>query len=322
MADRRDDTPIRGEIRLASIRRVSHGLGVVNIPGLSADTEFRRDLTAYLLVLPPGAVFTHVTGARLLGWHLPKLPDQVPVFAAAAGDPPRPRRAGLVCSRLVGDRDPVFCNGLPVDQPTEILLRAARDLALLDLLIMLESAMARGHVDSDRMEEVLASRRPGVRMLREAWSRASGRSESPGETILQQFHRVMGVAFEAQSKVFDAHGSLVGVVDLRVLGTPFVHEYDGAHHRAPGQQRVDLRRVRGLADAGIVRRGYGLDDLLNHAVAVMHELDRALHRPHDVRRLAVWRGLVENSLYAEAGRARILNRWCRRSGIADWRGSA
>jgi len=99
-------------------------------------------------------------------------------------------------------------------------------------------------------------------------------------------------------------------------------EYDGEHHRTKGQQRVDLRRSRALADADYLRRGYTLDDLLNHPVTVMHEIDRALDRPHDIRRLSVWRRLVENSLYSEAGRERVLNRWRRSTGLVDWRGPA
>lgn len=262
--DRHDDRPIRGEIRLAGVRRVNHGLGVIKRPGLTPDQELRRDLAAYLLVLPERAVFTHITGAWLLGWHLPHLPDQVPVFAAVAGDANRPRRQGLICSRLVGGREPTLRFGLPVDRPEEILLRAARDLALLDLLIMLESALARGDIDPKRMEQLLESRRPGVRTLREAWGRATGRCESPGETLLQQFHRVMGIPFEPQAIVHDDDGALVGVVDLRVSGTRFIHEYDGGHHRSKSQQRADLRRLRALADADYIRRGYTLDDLLNH----------------------------------------------------------
>lgn len=54
----------------------------------------------------------------------------------------------------------------------------------------------------------------------------------------------------------------------------------------------------------------------------MHEVDRALSRPHHVGRLSIWRGLVENSLYSAAGRERILNRWRRANGLIDWTGSA
>ncbi len=322
MCDEDDDPPIRGEIRLAKIRRVSHGLGVRKRLGLTREQEFRRDLRAYLEVLPSDAAFTHLTGARLLGWDLPKLPEQVPVFVAVAGDVPRPRRAGLICSRLVRAREPSMQAGLPVDRPEEILLRAARDLSLLDLLVLMESGLAKGHIDHDRMVALLDSRRPGVRMLREAWRRATGKSESPGETLLQQFHRVMKIPFEPQAEVSNDSGGLIGRVDLRIPGTPYVHEYDGPHHRSAGQHRIDLRRERALVAAGRVRKGFVLDDLLNHPVALVKEVDRALGRPSSLSRLRGWRRLVDNSLYAEAGRERIMNRWRRAQGIADWTGTA
>lgn len=309
MSDATDaDVPFRGEIRLVSQRRVSHGLGVRKRDDLTPDQEFHRDLEAYLLVLPPGAAFTHLTGAQLLGWQLPNLPEQVPVFAVVAGSGPRPRRPGLICSRRVHEPEPVYCDGLPVDRTEEILLRAARELGLLDLMVLLESALRLGHIDHDRMNELLASRRPGVRMLREAWRRATGKSESAGETVLQSFHRVMDVPFEPQAVLCDDDGVVIGRADLLVLGTLFVHEYDGAHHRRKEQQKVDLRRERGLAGSSYIRKGFTLDDLLNHPVVVMHEIDKALGRPHSLRRLRRWRQLVDNSMYSEAGRERMMNR--------------
>src|SRR4051812_41777535 len=78
---------IRGEVRLAGHRRVSHGLFLPLRAGLSDEAEFVRDLRAWQRVLPEGSVFTHVTGARLRGWVLPKLPEHVPVFAAVEGNP-------------------------------------------------------------------------------------------------------------------------------------------------------------------------------------------------------------------------------------------
>lgn len=322
MTEQTDDAPFRGEIRLAKLRRISHGLGVVKRHDLSEEEEWHRDLKAYLLVLPPGAAFTHVTGARLLGWQLPKLPEQVPVFAAVTGDAARPRRHGLICSRLVERDSPVSRHGLPVERAEEILLRAARDLSLLDLLILLESALHLGHIDRDRMDAVLASGRPGVRMLREAWRRCTGKSHSGGETVLQAFHRVMEVPVRPQFEVYDGHGQLVARADLHVLGTNQLHEYDGEHHRRKDQHKVDLRRERGITAASHVRKGFVLDDLLNHPVVVMHEIDNALGRPHDLDRLRRWRRLVDNSLYSDAGRSRVMNRWRRLGGIHDWSGSA
>jgi hypothetical protein len=50
----------------------------------------------------------------------------------------------------------------------------------------------------------------------------------------------------------------------------------------------------------------------------MHEIDRELGRPHKLARLTRWRRLVENSLYSEVGRRRVLNRWQRQMGVVDW----
>jgi hypothetical protein len=50
----------------------------------------------------------------------------------------------------------------------------------------------------------------------------------------------------------------------------------------------------------------------------MHEIDRALGRRHVASRLRRWRRLVDNSVYSEAGRQRVMNRWRRQNGIMDW----
>jgi hypothetical protein len=319
---RSDDEPIRGEVRQRGFRRVSHGLFLPERSALTAAHEFLRELRAWLLVLPPGAVFTHVTAARLLGWRLPQLPDCVPVFAAVHQGERRPRRIGLICSRLVsgGDSDQPRCcpAGLPVDEPEEVLLRAARDVGHLDLVIMIDSARALGHVCPTRMAEILKSRRPGTRALRAAYEASDPRAESSGETVLRRFHDVMEIAVESQVPLRDVQGQTIGRADLLVTGTNAVHEYDGAGHRSSHQHRSDLRRERRLAQASYTRRGFTLDDLVNHPAVSMHELDRALRRPHRARRLSAWRGMLDESMYSEAGRARVLNRWRRAMGVVDW----
>ena len=318
-----NDEPIRGEVRLAGFRRVSHGLYLPDRPHLSDDEEFRRDLRAWLCVLPDGAVFTHVTAARLRGWRLPPLPEQIPVFAAVHGQVNRVGRPGLLCSRLVvasedGAGAPATVEGLPVDTPEEILLRCARDLGHLDLVVMLDSALALGDIDRTVVERLLGSRRPGVRVLRRAYRAADERAESGGETVLRSFHIAMEIAVESQVDLRDAGGRFVGRADLLVRGTPHVHEYDGAGHRIQDRQRSDLRRERRFADTAYVRRGYTLDELLNHPAVVMHEMDMALGRSHRLERLRRWRRMVDGSLYSEAGRARVMNRWRRQMGVVDW----
>jgi hypothetical protein len=316
------DAPIRGEVRVVGFRRVGHGIFLKVLEGLTVEEEFRRDLRAWLLVLPEGAVFTHITGARLRGWSLPKLPEQTPVFAAVEGDAQRPRRPGLLCSRLRRTNQKERRHDLPVESSEEILLRASRDLGVLDVLIMLNSALRLGDIDENAMERLLLSRRPGVVVLRAAWGMATKKSESPGETVLRAFHEAIDVPTQPQEELFDDHGSSVGRGDLLVVGTNFVHEYDGEVHRDKTQHRTDLRRERGLSGTRYIRRGYTLDDLLNHPVVLMHEIDRALERPHDLRRIRRWRRMVDNSLYSDVGRQRIMNRWHRAMGVVDWSRSA
>lgn len=299
---------------------MSHGLFLPGSEGVDVDSdvEWRRELSAWQLVLPPGAAFTHLTGARLKRWQLPQLPEQVPVFAAVGRRDPRPRRSGLVSSRLERSRPAEMVEDLPVEPSEEILLRAARDLGLLDLLVLVDSARCKGAVDEQEMSEVLASRRPGVRRLRRAWELSTDRADSAGETVLRLFDVTMDVDVEPQADVYDEAGNLVAKADLRVVGTDLLHEYDGAHHRQKDQQRTDLRRGRGLAQTSYDRRGYTLDDLLNHPAVLMHEIDRDLARPHELHRLSRWRALVTESLYSEPGRRRIKNRWQRQMGAVEW----
>jgi hypothetical protein len=318
------DDPIRGEVRTVGFRRVSHGLFLEDRPGLQEGDEFRRELQAWLLVLPSGAVFTHLTGARLRGWRLPTLPEHVPVFAAVHGSERRPRRPGLICSRLVDnveDEPPEAhaCEGLPTDSPEEILLRSARDLGHLDLVLMIDSALAIGDLDVKRIEQLLTTRRPGVRALRCAYEASDHRAESAGETVLRLFHHALDVAVEPQVDLWSADGTFVGRADLLVLGRDQVHEYDGAIHRGKSRHRADLRRERRLAGSSYIRRGFTMDDLVNHPAVAMHEIDAALARPHEPARLRRWRRMIEGSLYSEQGRARLVNRWQRQMGVVDWR---
>ncbi|MEZ5094897.1 MAG: hypothetical protein R2731_01375 [Nocardioides sp.] len=276
-----------------------------------------RELRAIQLVLPAGSGFTHVTAAWILGWWMPILPDLLPVFAAGPGIA-RPRRAGLVFSRLPTMAPVSLSRGLPIVAPAEAILRAARDLALLDLVPMLESALRAGDVDPDALDAVTASPRPGVRALREARSWVDTRSESAPETLLRLFHAFADIDVEPQHPIHDTGGRLIARGDLLVVGTHMVHEYDGEGHGTPRQRAADLRRERRLLELGYTRRGFVLEDLVGRSAVTLQELDRAMRRPHRPGRLAWWRRELGLSSYTRAGRQRLLNRWLTRSGYTDW----
>ncbi len=277
---------------------------------LAADetVERLRDLTAWRLVLPPDAVFTHVTAAELYGWWLPKLPAEVPVFAATTADN-RPRRAGLICSRLGRVAEGITRQGLPVDAPGAVLLRAARDLAVLDLVPMIDSALRLGDVSVAELEELAHSGLPGSRRLRTALAFSDGRSESAWETILRMFHRVADVPVEPQVTIVDSDGAFVARADLVVVATGDLHEYDGAVHDVAGQRVRDLRRSRRLSEVRRVRRGFTASDLVTHPAVTLQELDRIVGRHHDPGRLHAWLTYLNESCLTATGRRRLQNRW-------------
>jgi hypothetical protein len=309
--------PVRGHVRAVGHERVTHGFFLPEVHDEDPHGHWSRTLHTWLGVAED-AVFTHITAARLYGWELPKLPEQVPVFIAVGKDGRRPRRDGLVCSRLTRPRSKRVVGGFPVEEPEEVLLRLARDFGVLDLVTVLDSARHMDDVDEDRLQAVLDSRRPGVGVLRAARELSDAKRESAGESVLGVFEAAMQIEVETQVDLFDDDGVFLGRADTRVSGTCWIYEYDGAVHRNKGQHRTDLRRERAWSNTAYRRKGFTLDDLLNHAGVVMHELDRDLGRPHVNARLRRWQVLVRESLYSEVGRARILNRWQRAMGVIQW----
>lgn len=116
----------------------------------------RRPVGAWSLVLPAGAAFTHRTAARVLGWWLPAEVEH-PVFAAAWDPTTCVRRAGL---RVVRHQVPLpvaVVEGVRVTSPAETLLAMARDLSVLDLVVLGDSAL---HLEQCTLEEAPASSRP------------------------------------------------------------------------------------------------------------------------------------------------------------------
>ena len=309
---------IRGEVRTVGYRRVSHGVYVPLLEQHSSRIYTLQNLAAWRSVLPADAVFTHVTGAALRSWWLPRLPEFVPVFVAMPEKSPRPRRAGLVCSRLRRDTQPQIRYGMPLDSAAETLLRAARDLSLFDLVIMLESALRQQDVDGKALDLITSTGRPGVVALRQARTWANPKSESAYETLLRIFHELAGIPVEPQVELYNEAGQFLARVDLLVTGTHQAHEYDGAWHDAADQRPIDRRRDRRLSQSPYVRRGFDSTDLHTYPMQLLQELDRIVGRRHDPRRLDRWLRLWAASTYSVAGRRRLRNRWLRPTGSNDW----
>ena len=295
---------LRGRIRLSGWERISYGLYA------AADQESPRGaLRAWSLTLPAAAGFTHLTAAEVRGWWLPEAVPH-PVFAALAEGDVAPQRTGLVVSRHPVRPPTEVVDGIRVTLPAETLLAAARDLGVLDLVILGDCALRSG-CEMAELVETAGQRRRGAPRLRKVIPLLDARSESPWESVMRVLHRAADIPVEAQRELYDPAGRLVARADLWIVGTPRLHEYDGAVHRDPATHRKDLARDRKLLELGIQRFGYTAVDLLRNPGPIIAGADRALGRASDPRRLRRWRQLVDNSLFSPASRARTVHAWHR-----------
>lgn len=294
---------VRGRCRTREWVRVGHGLYLA----VAGDPN---PLRAWQLALPDSGVFTHLTAAAEHGLWLPPLPEGLPVFAAQPSAESHPRRPGLLVAR---HRKPPVClmrDGLRLAPVPETLLACARDLALLDLIVLVDAALHLRLCTHEEIELVATGRAPGTPLLRSALALADGRSESPWETLLRILHVVCGVRVEPQHDVWDATGTHLGRADLWVVGTNALHEYDGGDHLGKPQQRKDLRRARRLTSSSWVRRGFSDDDVLHRAVTILRDADASLGRRHEPHRVRAWHEMLVASCFSAAGCERLRRRLC------------
>ena len=237
---------------------------------VDAEDEWLAELAAWQLVLPESAAFTGLTVARVLGWWLPPLPADLPVFVAMGRASSRPVRPGLVVCRHPEPPGFALLNGIRIAAPADALLACARVVGLLDL--------------------------------------ADGRAESAFEVLLRVLHDSCGIDVEPQYEVFDEYGGFVARGDLWLVRTTTLHEYDGADHLTRPRQRRDLARGRRVAGVEWVRRGYTNVEVLRQGVAILREADAAIGRAHRPERIRAWHELLRDSLFTPAGTARFRTR--------------
>lgn len=294
----------RGQRRLAGWRRMSYGLYIENQKAGGLADQLR----AWSLVLPPLAAFTHLTAAELRGWWLPQKIAH-PVFAALCEGDPFPHRAGLFVSRHPYRVPSELVSGIRLATPAETLLAAARDLGVLDLVLMGDSALRLGHCTIDELVTVAARRRRGAPMLRRIIGLLDKRSESPWESVMRVLHQAADIPVEPQYEVFDQWGRFVARGDLWIVGTNRLHEFDGGKHREPEIQSRDLNRDRLLIEADWQRFGFTRAQLLNEGASIITSADRLLGRSWDPARLRRWHALIDDSMFGRQGRARALRNW-------------
>jgi hypothetical protein len=238
---------------------------------------------------------------------VPPLPEDLPLFVAAGPTGRIDRPQLRVCRH---DAVPAWevVDGVRVATAGETLLACARDLGLLDVVLLGDAALRSGDADGAQLDLTGAQRRRGAPLLRRASSRMNGLAESIWEGMLRVLHECCEVAVVPQHVVLDADGVFVARGDLLIVGTQRLHEYDGKVHLNREQQRADLRRARRLGAAGYERNGYVSADLLHRSVGILRDADAAIGRDHDPARIHLWHDLLRDSLFTPAGTRRLSQR--------------
>ena len=297
--------PVRGRVRRRDWERLSHGL---HVP--LRQRTLAEELAAWQLILPRSAAFSHLTAAELRGWWLPA-PTPHPIFAAMTTSAGGPDRAGLLVCRHPKPVGINLVDGLRVTTPAETILAAARDVGVLDLVVMADSALRLEHCTLTDLKITASQHRRGAPLLRTVIPLLDSRSESAWESIMRVLHVAAEIPVTPQYEIFDQLGRFVARGDLRIDGTDRIHEYDGAGHRDSAVQAHDLARERRMMAAGWERHGFVSRHLLTDGAEIVADADRLLNRSWDPRRLTAWKHLIEHSLYGRTGRAQAYRHWRR-----------
>jgi hypothetical protein len=296
--------PFQGRIRRRQWAQLSRGL---YIPRASSLTDVLR---GWELVLPKCAAFTSLTAAELRGWWLPE-PIPHPVFVAVPVGERYPERKGLLVCRHPRPVPTVTFKGFRLTTGAETLLAAARDLGVLDLVILGDSALRCRDCTLDELRATAAQQRRGAPRLRFVLPLLDERSESPWESVMRVLHQAAGIHVEPQKELFDHWGRFIARADLWLVGTRRIHEYDGGKHRERRNHRNDLSRDRRLVEIECQRMGFTSAQLLHEGASIIASADRLLGRAWDPGRLARWEALLNDSAFRPEGRGRAQRHWAR-----------
>ncbi|GAB2986431.1 hypothetical protein [Nocardioides montaniterrae] len=273
------------------------GHGVAIRAGLEGEQRFLAELKAWAETLPASCCFTGLTAARLYRLWLPPLPASMPSFIAMPADRQTRRSGSLVVCRHTPMIPSEVRRGLRVATVPETLLACAREVSLLDLVVLVDSALHLGRCSLADLEGIARCRRRGAPRLREALRWCDRRSESPWETLLRVLLRSCDIPVVPQAEARDRDGRFVARADLLVAGTRTLEEYDGAHHRDARTYARDRRRDSDLMANGFVRHGWVAREVVHDGWRIYVTACRALGREPDFRALETWKRLLAASRF-------------------------
>ena len=206
-------------------------------------------------MIPLGAMFSHVTAARLLGLPLPARLEHEDrsVDLITPTHEPQIRRQGMVGHRGSELRTLVHVDGLPVASAYDVWLDLANELSV-DELVVLGDAVVGNDEDRLRVLERLVRRSRGIRGVvkaREALTLIRIGSRSPRETMTRLLLTRGGLPMpELNADVRDEAGGWLANVDFLWREQRVIVEYDGEVHASADQRKKDAQRRRQLVAEG------------------------------------------------------------------------
>jgi hypothetical protein len=233
------------------------------------------------------------TAARLHGFWLPDLPDEVHLATAhpmrAARAMTRTRRPEFNAHRrtLSRDTDIVLLDGVLVSAPARTWVDLASTLGLADLVAAGDSALRAGAALESLADAIgRSSRLRGVRRAREAFTLLDARSRSRPESHLRLAASAPDLPpFAVNEAVFRAEGGWLAEPDLSLAEARIALEYQGADHAELTRMHRDITRLADLRREGWTCLLYGPAEVFGRPGQIAPEV-RSLVRaraPHLLR---------------------------------------
>lgn len=234
-----------GRLRGPTYRTVLRGVYVeADVP----DTPLVR-AGAALLVHPPSAAATHFTAARLVGAPVPPHANEHVTVRDPADRRPRP---GLLCHVAALEVDEIrLLSGLRISAPHRLFVELASALTLVDLVVVGDWLVRRGHTTPGRLvDHCRRFRGRYAAQAREAAAYVRERVDSPMETKLRLLLVLAGLPEPVVNyELRDDFGAVVMRLDLSYPQLQLAIEYDGRHHLESAQQwERDVERRELLGD--------------------------------------------------------------------------
>jgi very-short-patch-repair endonuclease len=221
------------------------------------------------LILPPSAVFSDGTAARLLG--LPASNRDLRLHVTVAPPLTSIRRTGMKGHlREFDDAEVWRIGSVRVTSPVRTFLDVAANPAASrgDVVAFADAALRAGLTDRHELMTAIDLRtgRRGSNRAREAVGLADERSESPPESVLRVLLIDSGMPSpEVNVDLFDEWGRFIARADLYLRKARLLVEFDGDHHRTSREQfATDLRRSAALVAAGYAQLRFTASDLFGY----------------------------------------------------------